>query len=512
MKFLLFPILAMVLFLSVMAFANNPAYGLSVSFVSSFGNTGVGDGRLEAPEGIALDSSGNLYVADPHNHRIAKFDSTGHFITQIGIGHLSFPTNVVVDNSRNIYVLDNNLGIEKFNSSGGFVSKFGAYGMNDAKQKVPVGIAVDTFGNVYITDFSIIQKYNSTGSFVSKFGSWGMKDGQLNSTGDMILDSSGNIYVADGNERVEKFSNDGTFITKWGSYCSINDYHTFATYCHDPDSSGHLDIGDIQFSNIEGIALDNSGNVFVTDMGNNRVQIFDPSGNFLYKFGSFGTGNAQFNDPNGMAVDNSGNMYVVDQGNNRVQIFHINYGDMTGASSNIVVSHTVPPTPPKPTCILPQVLSSDGTMCFTPPPAESSAPQPAPQVTQTTMPTTEPQVTQQATQTTTPSTEPQKTQSVPQPIMPPVASAVPVPAFVKNYAKEWSTDEIATSDFSSSIKYMMVQKIITLPQTSTPVSSSSIPTWMKDTAKWWANGEISDNDFVSVVQYLVNQNIIKIKN
>jgi DNA-binding beta-propeller fold protein YncE len=70
-----------------------------------------------------------------------------------------------------------------------------------------------------------------------------------------------------------------------------------------------------------GIAIDSSGNAYVADFGNNRIQKFDLSGTFLGKWGINGGGDGQFRDPRGIAVDSSGNVYVADSGNNRIQKF-----------------------------------------------------------------------------------------------------------------------------------------------------------------------------------------------
>ena len=100
-----------------------------------------------------------------------------------------------------------------------------------------------------------------------------------------------------------------TFVTKWGTY--------------GPD--------DGQFSIPNGIAVDPSGNIIVTDgreaggtVSNYRVQKFNPNGTFLAKWGSYGSGDGQFTDPQGIAVDQSGNVYVTDRGNSRIQKFNPN--------------------------------------------------------------------------------------------------------------------------------------------------------------------------------------------
>ena len=76
-----------------------------------------------------------------------------------------------------------------------------------------------------------------------------------------------------------------------------------------------------QLMDPSGIAVDKSGNVLVTDTGNSRVEIFDNAGNFLRHLGTVGTGNGQFVNPEGIAIDENGNIFVVDSGNSRIQVF-----------------------------------------------------------------------------------------------------------------------------------------------------------------------------------------------
>ena len=103
----------------------------------------------------------------------------------------------------------------------------------------------------------------------------------------VAVDGNGNVYVADTyNHRIQKFTSDGVFLTKWGSYGS----------------------GDGQFNYPEGIAVDGSGNVYVADSGNNRIQKFTADGIYLTKWGSEGSRNGQFVYPTGVAVDAGGNV------------------------------------------------------------------------------------------------------------------------------------------------------------------------------------------------------------
>jgi len=190
--------------------------------------------------------------------------------------------------------------------------EWGSRGSGDGQFSHPTGIAVDAVGNVYVTETADrsepsnhrIQKFTSNGTFITKWGSLGSGDGQFDGAHGIAVDANGNVYVADTfNNRIQKFTSSGTFLAKWDSFGS----------------------GDGQFgSNPHGIGVDANGNFYVADTGNHRIQKFDSNGTFLTKWGSFGSGDGQFNQPIGAAFDSSGNVYVVDHVNHRIQKFTSN--------------------------------------------------------------------------------------------------------------------------------------------------------------------------------------------
>ena len=149
----------------------------------------------------------------------------------------------------------------------------------------------------------------------------------FNLPSDVAVDNDGDIYVLDElNYSVKKYTSDGRFILKWGSFGS----------------------GDGEFFKPEGIAVDKSGNVYVADTLNNRIQKFSKNGDFILKWGSFGSGDEQFNQPKGITVDEYGYVYVADTFNHRIQKFTSNgqfvtkwgsEGDDDGSFSGIVAAY-----------------------------------------------------------------------------------------------------------------------------------------------------------------------------
>jgi sugar lactone lactonase YvrE len=331
-------------------------------FLTGWGIEGAGDGEFDYPYGIAVDASGFVYVADGLNYRIQKFTADGQFVTkwgskgggdgEFGSGTAGYwPSGIAIDTSGNVYVADTgNHRIQKFDSDGQFIAKWGVFGNGEGQFYNPYGIAVDSTGFIYVADTKNhrLQKFSPDGQFVIQWGSEGSANGQFSSPEGIAVDSSGNVYVADTlNSRIQKFTADGTFVVAWGSYGNGEgefDYPTGVTidkygYIHVADLSNNRiqkftangqfvtvwesgKIGGGWFNEPNGIALDGSGNVYVADKMNHRIQKFTADGQFILQWGSFGSVDGKFYHPSGIAVDSSGSVYVADSWNYRIQKFN----------------------------------------------------------------------------------------------------------------------------------------------------------------------------------------------
>jgi DNA-binding beta-propeller fold protein YncE len=183
--------------------------------------------------------------------------------------------------------------IVKFDASGKVVASFGAGMFN-----FPHGLGVDPDGSVWVTDArakngkgDVAVKFSPDGKELKTLGKSGMpgdQPGWLDQPTDIAVAPNGDIFITDGhggqsNDRIAKFSKDGTFIKTWGKHGKAQG----------------------EFDTPHGIALDSAGRVYVADRANNRVQIFDPDGKFIAEWKQFGR-------PSAIAIDKNGLIYVAD--------------------------------------------------------------------------------------------------------------------------------------------------------------------------------------------------------
>jgi tripartite motif-containing protein 71 len=185
-----------------------------------------------------------------------------------------------------------------------YASTFGSLGAGAGQFQFLNQIALDPAGNVYAADGGNerIEKFSPDGTFLSQFGGPGNGDGQLAGVYGVAVDPTGALlYATDGgaHNRVNEYTTGGAFVGSWGA-------------------TGTAD-GDFQLPS--GVAVAPNGDVYVADNGNDRVEQFTPTGAFVRKWGATGTGTGQLSGPDAVAVDSAGNVWVSEDGNHRIQEF-----------------------------------------------------------------------------------------------------------------------------------------------------------------------------------------------
>ncbi|HEX7331212.1 MAG TPA: PxKF domain-containing protein [Pyrinomonadaceae bacterium] len=236
------------------------------NFIARLGqNNGTAQGFLSAYR-ITTDSSGNVYATDGATEGVSgvvkKFNSSGVFQFAFGSpvssgGQFLQAAGIAVDSAGNIYVADSGAGVvRKFSSTGTSIGTIGSSGSGDGQFSIPAGIAIDSANNLYVADSgnNRIQKFNSAGTFVTKWGTNGTGNGEFSGPKGVAVDNAGTVYVADtGNNRIQLFSSSGTFIEVCGSAGSA----------------------DGQFAGPDDVASNAAGTFFyVADRDNSRIQKF----------------------------------------------------------------------------------------------------------------------------------------------------------------------------------------------------------------------------------------------
>jgi sugar lactone lactonase YvrE len=312
--------------------------------------------KFNFPNGIAIDSSGNVFVADTLNCLIRKITAGGivstfagggsggvfcGYVNGVGTGAwFSTPNSIAIDPvTGNMFVADSDNNLIRKITPGGTVSTFAGGGSasgtasgyaagtgTSAKFNYPVGIAIDASGNVFVADYinSLIRKITNVGVVSILAGGSGI-NGYVDATGTnarffnpqgIAIDASANVFVADsGNNLIRKITSGGLVSTLAGGGGNT--------------ASGFVDATgtNAKFGSPVCVAVDTSGNVFVADAGNNIVRKITSGGTVTTLAGvpgisgsSSGLGAiARLRNPHGVVLDTVGSIFVADYGNHLIR-------------------------------------------------------------------------------------------------------------------------------------------------------------------------------------------------
>ncbi len=269
------------------------------NFIHKWNTPVSGDGQISNTDLMmfTVDKEGFVYILDNQEGRIRKFTSDGQFVRHWGMTQCQFVPgydnqgDIIADDQGYIYASDRcTMSITKFTSDGQLIATWGGVGNNDGQFQELKAITIDK-GLLYAGDRTnnSISIFTLDGQFVRKWSSTGIGNDNLLKLFSMKVDKNGFLYVNADFGKILKYTVDGVFIEAW-----------------------YKDIS-------REIAVDSNGYIYLNDYYS--ILKLAGNGNIIARWESRGAENGKFNEPVGIAVDDSGYVYVAEEGNNRVQKF-----------------------------------------------------------------------------------------------------------------------------------------------------------------------------------------------
>ncbi len=218
--------------------------------------SGSGLGQFNDPTGVALDASGDLYVAEYVGARIQEYNGSSWSVVSLGsgtsAGYFTNPWGLGFDGNGNLFVTDTaNRVVQQYVPGTATWTILPTYFHFFSL----LGVEADTSGNLYVADIAqqLAYKYNgSTWSVFAGTNSPGNANGQFHSAAGVAVDSGNHVFIADySNNRIQEFDTSGNYLNQFGN----------------TGGSGQLSLP-------QGVAVDNLGNVYVADQGNERIAVF----------------------------------------------------------------------------------------------------------------------------------------------------------------------------------------------------------------------------------------------
>ncbi len=315
--------------------------------------------RLNTPYGIAVDTAGNLYIADLGNNRIRMVSPAGTITTVSGTDKLHAPRNVAVDSAGNLYISEFGGAHVWMFAAGGTLQNVAGTGVagfagdggpaTAAQLSFPCGLAFDSSGNLYIADSSnnrVRKVANGIITTILGTGDAGAAlPNQLNLPTGVAVDSAGNLDVADSNNlRIQQLTPIGAintlpgigrdlaadaagdlFLASGAYVYELTSSLAQKTIAGDGAYSFSGDGGPANSARLNSpvaIALDATGVLYIADQKNLRLRTVDSTGviSTIDGDGTSGAGDNELSFPGGVAVGQSGTVYIADQNNDRIQV------------------------------------------------------------------------------------------------------------------------------------------------------------------------------------------------
>jgi sugar lactone lactonase YvrE len=328
----------------------------------SGGNSGDGgpaaSAELSLPYSVALNGAGCLFVSDELNQCIRKIDTNGEITTFAGNGipgyqgdggaatnaEFHYPTGLALDTAGDLLIADSLNNCIRMVDTNGIITTVAGDGTagytgdgkaaTNAELGIPIGVAVDATGSLLIdgSDNNCIRKVAGNGIITSLVTNAG-----LSAPTDVASDPSGNLYIDDYNKyRILELATNGLLTTVAGSG-NTSQEHGFRIFAGDagPATSARL-------NGPNDVVLGAAGDLIIADTANNRIRKVDTNGIILTVAGNgianfAGDGGAatdsELNNPTGVAVDPAGNLFIADFSNQRIRKVDIN-GIITTVAGN----------------------------------------------------------------------------------------------------------------------------------------------------------------------------------
>ena len=269
-------------------------FNLSGKSIATWGKTGIHEGELIGPQGIAFDLNNLLYIADTGNRRVQIFDVNGQFIKVLAAPYLIKPVAIAFSSENNIFIADEGQNIVfQCNEQGDILQEFHV--------KRPSDIAILSADRLLVIDkdnHQIVFLDVNTGDTISVSGSYGYEIGQFKQPDDILKLSDQCFLVSDsGNRRIQIWD------SKFSLFSGSNK--------HEPES----------FSMISDLAVNDEAQMFIADYEKDKISAYTRSGKKLGQWGSSGQAGGQFNGPFALLIASNNHIYIADSGNHRIQVF-----------------------------------------------------------------------------------------------------------------------------------------------------------------------------------------------